>query len=553
MMQMQKPIHRAPRRFLFMPALLMCMIAFILLGAVVVPQTASAHASLVQAIPEAGTKLESSPPQVTVTFNEQLDAGLFYIKVFNHNGDDVTSNKAHMNKDQTGLELNLPKLPEGVYLISYHVISADGHPVGGSYPITIGNPPQEDVLDLPSAHAGHEHGAGPLTTKVLLQYASRGLWYLMILAMTGWVIWLRLPGAGGAEARKSLASWTLNLQRAQLVAFLLLIFTHIEDLLGGGGAEEIWKLFSATTIGISWALLLVLSFLGFVLVGRVMWLDLLWPLCLLAVKSFSGHAASFSPLWATIGLDFIHLVGAACWVGGLVLLYVKWRQKDYDVSSYMQKFSNMALISILVLTLSGSLSVLLFLPNLHYLLYSAWGILLLVKIGAVVLVMLIGLVIRLFMRKGMVNQSLLWVKLDLTLMVVIVLLVGLITYMAPIPVNEPLQWHQMGEKVHVSADITPKIQGTNTFVAKVFLPEKAGKPKQVLMILRYLDDKEIAPISVPLTVYEDKEKEESYGFAKFSYKAEGAYLPFRGNWELEMRVMDADDNETVYQKAFIVY
>ncbi|NOU75122.1 copper resistance protein CopC [Paenibacillus sp. LMG 31458] len=550
---MQRSLRYTAKRFLFMPSLFVCMLALILLSAVAVPQTASAHASLVQAQPEAGTKLENSPPQVAVTFNEQLDAGLFYIKVLDHNGDEITSNKAYMNKEQTGIILDLPKLTAGFYLISYHVISADGHPVAGSYPITIGNPPQEEALDLPSVYGGHDHGTGQLTTKDILQYASRGFWYLMILALTGWVIWLRLLGARGAETRKSLSAWTLNLQRAQLVALLLLIFTHIEDLLGGGGVEEIWKLFSATSIGISWALMLVLSFLGFVLIGRAKWLDLLWPLSFLAVKSFSGHAASFTPLWATIGLDFIHLVGAACWVGGLVLLYAKWRQKSDDVSAYMQQFSKMALISILVLTLTGSLSVLLFLPNLRYLLYTSWGILMLVKIGAVALVVLIGFIIRLNLRKQNAKQSVLWVKVDLTFMVIIVLLVGLITYMAPIPVNEPLAWHQMGEKVHVSADITPKIQGTNTFVAKVWLPEKAGKPKQVLMLLHYLDDKEMAPISVPITMYEDSTQEESYGFVKFSYKAQGAYLPFRGNWELEMRVMDADDNETVYNKEFMVY
>ncbi|UKS24678.1 copper resistance protein CopC [Paenibacillus sp. HWE-109] len=550
---MLKPIKRAYPRFILMPAMLIAMLMIMLLSVAIAPQSVSAHASLVQAVPEEGAKLESSPPQVTVTFNEPLDAGLFYIKVFNHDGEEITKSKAHLNKTQTGLELDLPKLSEGVYLISYHVISADGHPVGGSYPITIGNPPQEDTLDLPTAHAGHDHGGGPLTTKELLQYASRGLWYLMILALTGWVIWLRLPGVSSLETRKTLSAWTLNLQRAQLVGLLFLIFTHVEDLLGGGGTEELWQLFSATNIGISWVLLLVLSFLGFALVGRWKWFDVIWPISLLVVKSFSGHAASFSPLWATIGLDFIHLVGAALWVGGLILLYVKWRQKDTALSTYMQKFSNMALISILVLTLSGAASVLLFLPNLRYLLYSTWGILMLVKVGAVVLVMILGLVIRLYMRQKKAERSFIWVRLDLTLMVVIVLLVGIITYLAPIPVNEPLQWHQMGEKVHVSADITPKIQGTNNFVAKVFLPENSGKPKQVLMILHYTDDAEIAPISVPLALYEDKTQEESYGFAKFSYKAVGAYLPFRGNWDLEMRVMDPDDNETVYHKTFIVY
>ncbi|NOU99882.1 copper resistance CopC/CopD family protein [Paenibacillus planticolens] len=551
---MNRQQQNSRQRFWFLPAFLMCILAMMLLSSFVVPQSVSAHASLVQAIPESGAKLESSPPQVAITFNESLDAGLFYIKVFNRDGNEMTSNKAYLNKEQTTVLLDLPKLTEGVYLISYHVISADGHPIGGSYPLTIGNPPQEDSLALPSAHANHDHGSGPLTTKVLLQYASRGLWYLMLLALTGWVIWLRVLGKdGGKETGSALASWTLNLQRAQLVALLLLIFTHIEDLLGGGGMDELWKLFSSTGVGISWLILLVLSFLGFVLIGKLAWLDWIWPLGLLAAKSFSGHAASFSPVWATIGLDWIHLVGAAMWVGGLVLLYAKWRHKSNDISAYMSKFSKMALISIVVLTLSGVLSVVLFLPSLRYLLYSGWGILMLVKVGAVILVVLTAFVIRLLMRKKKAAQSFIWVRVDLTLMVIIVLLVGIITYVAPIPANEPLQWHQMGEKVHVSADITPKIQGTNSFTAKVFLPENSGKPKQVLMILHYMDDKEIAPIAVPIAAYEDKKDEESYGFAKFSYRAEGAYLPFRGNWQLEMRVMDADDNETVYRKDFIVY
>jgi copper transport protein len=550
---MRQSNSRTRNWLLRLPAVVVVVFALMLLSTMIAPPSASAHASLVKASPEAGAKLESSPAQVSVTFNEQLDSGLFYIKIYDHTGIEITKVKAQMNNEQTGIHLNLPKLTEGVYLISYHVISADGHPVGGSYPITIGNPPQEDVLDVPTAHTGHDHSSGPLTTKGLLQYASRGLWFLMLLVLTGWVFWLRLARPHNEEARTVLSAWTLNLQRAHIVALLLLIFTHIEDLLGGGGVDEVWQLLSGTNIGISWVCLVVLAFLGFVLVGRLVWLDVIWSLALLAVKSFSGHAASFSPLWATIGLDFIHLAAAACWVGGLILLYAKWRQNKTGIGSYMQKFSRFALMSILILTVSGTLSVLLFLPNLHYLVYTTWGILLLVKVGVVVLVALIGFVIRLFLRRKKVNQSIAWVKLDLSLMVVIVVLVGLITYMAPIPANEPLAWHQMGEKVHVSVDISPKVPGNNTFVAKVWLPEKSGQPKQVLLILHNKDDEEIAPISVPLTLYTDTTQEESYGFAKFSYTSEGPYLPFRGKWELEMRVMDTEDNETVYTKDFVVY
>jgi copper transport protein len=85
------------------------------------------------------------------------------------------------------------------------------------------------------------------------------------------------------------------------------------------------------------------------------------------------------------------------------------------------------------------------------------------------------------------------------------------------------------------------------------MPEKIGKPKQVQMILHYENDKKIAPIEVPLALYSDQTNEESYGFAKTSFKAEGAYLPFKGAWSLEVRVMDPEDNEKIYNKDFMVY
>ncbi|MNR40899.1 hypothetical protein D3C85_1592310 [compost metagenome] len=73
------------------------------------------------------------------------------------------------------------------------------------------------------------------------------------------------------------------------------------------------------------------------------------------------------------------------------------------------------------------------------------------------------------------------------------------------------------------------------------------------MVLTYMDDEEIAPIVVPLEPFTDKTQEESFGFAKYSYKAVGAYLPFRGNWSIQVRVMDSTDTERPYESTFIVY
>jgi copper transport protein len=535
-----------------LPIVLIILLLTLTLG--LTTRTASAHAALVQATPAANSHLQESPPLVSVTFNERLDEGLFYLKVIDQKGSAVTQQAAAMNAEHTGLELPLPKLSEGIYVISYHVISGDGHPISGSYPITIGNPPVSDHDGHAAEPAEHQHGdMQSISVSMLVQYASRGLWFFSMLALAGWVMWQRLPAAGGAAARQLLASWTQNLQRVHFVALLIMIFTHMEDLLGNGGVSELVQLFTGTGVGLSWSGLLVVSLLGFAVLQRWVWGDILWALALLAVKSSSGHAAAFPPQAVSIVLDFIHLVAAALWIGGLLLLAVQWRLKQENTTPLLEAFSKMALISIIVLTISGSASVLLFLPNLKYVFYSVWGILMLVKIALVVLVIVVAVFLRRAMRKRREQQIRRWFNIDFALMIAIVLLVGCITYMAPIPANEPLKWHVMGETMHMSAEITPKTQGANTFVVKVWLPEKAGKPKQVQMILHYEDDKQIPPIEVPLMAFSDQTEEESYGFAKTSYKAEGAYLPLRGKWSLEVRVMDPEDNETPYQKDFMVY
>jgi copper transport protein len=529
-----------------------------MLGLGLAPKGVGAHASLLTAVPEVNSKLQVAPQSIRLTFNERLDNGLFYIKVFDQQGDEVANEPAKMAEQQTVVEIPLPKLGEGIYIISYHVISADGHPVSGSYPMTIGNPPQPTAAPATNTSPvldPHEHGgASSFSISMVIQYLSRGLWYLTMLALTGWIVWLRVPKAGGQPIRKELQFWTQNLQRAHLIAVLLLIFTHIEDLLGNAGGDQILSFFLGTSVGNNWLALVGITIIGFIVLQRYLWLDMLWVAALLAVKSFNGHAITFSPKVATVLLDFIHLGASAIWVGGLVMLAARWNKNEAGTHLFLKSFSNWALAAIIVLTLSGSILVLLFLPNLKYLTYSTWGTLLLVKIGVVVLVAIVAGILRFYMKKQRENHVRMWFKIDFSLMLAILVLVGFISYMAPIPTNKPLgNWHVMGETIHMSADITPKVQGTNTFMTKVWLPEKLGKPKQVQMILKYKDDEDIAPIEVPLAPYEDKVQEESYGFVKHSYKTEGAYLPLRGGWTLEIRVMDSEDNETVYENSFIVY
>jgi copper transport protein len=76
------------------------------------------------------------------------------------------------------------------------------------------------------------------------------------------------------------------------------------------------------------------------------------------------------------------------------------------------------------------------------------------------------------------------------------------------------------------------------------------------VIVRLFDEteEEMAPIAVPIEPFEDKQMgEESYGMRKHSYRVSGDYLAYPGRWRLEVRVMDSEDNETVYTKPMMIY
>jgi copper transport protein len=147
--------------------------------------------------------------------------------------------------------------------------------------------------------------------------------------------------------------------------------------------------------------------------------------------------------------------------------------------------------------------------------------------------------------------------MDFAAMSIIVVIVGLMTFISPVPPNEPLYWHEMGEKVHMTVQVTPNVPGDNQFQVYVWLPKELGKPKQVMLRAQNQDKPELAPIDIPLVEFAGIGQDASFGtsetLTEFDYKAEGPFLPFPGLWKLEFRVMDSNDDETVYAKEVRLY
>src|SRR5690242_8776466 len=93
-----------------------------------------AHAVLQSSDPPKDGVAAVSPAQLTLTFNENVEVSFGSIRLFTCSGARVTTDAPHHGptSDATVL-VGIPKLEPGVYLVAWRVISADSHPVQGTY------------------------------------------------------------------------------------------------------------------------------------------------------------------------------------------------------------------------------------------------------------------------------------------------------------------------------------------------------------------------------------------------------------------------------------
>ena len=103
--------------------------------------TALAHARLAKATPSAGQTLATSPAAIALTFTEDLAAGSTG-SVADANGATVSIGATISAADRTQMSIALkPSLPNGVYKVSWHSISADdGDSLDGTFFFGVGVP-----------------------------------------------------------------------------------------------------------------------------------------------------------------------------------------------------------------------------------------------------------------------------------------------------------------------------------------------------------------------------------------------------------------------------
>ncbi len=292
----------------------------VLLGAA----PAGAHADLESTSPSGGGQVASEPDSVVLTFSEAVSLPARAIIVLDARFNRVdTGDPTHPAGDAAAAAVGLRRgLPDASYLVVWHVISDDGHPVSGTFTFGIGVP-ASPVL------AGAATSPDPLLAAVhwLAQFAALAGTLVLIGAVVLLLFVWPAGASSGAARRVVSGAWSAAL--AGTVLLLVVGGAYGE----GGGAADLLSTATLSAMVATTAGRLGVLRVGALLVGAAIWrhagrsgrlprwLDLVgvW-LFTVETFSFAGHAGhGTSPVLAST-VDLLHLSGAGVWVGGVVVI-----------------------------------------------------------------------------------------------------------------------------------------------------------------------------------------------------------------------------------------
>lgn len=371
-------------------ALLAVFVAGLLLG-IVGASPASAHARLVTSSPVDGDRLAASPSTVSFTFSEPVTTGLGGITVLNADAERVdtgTTNRPSPNQVSANLD---PDLPAGTYLAAYRVVSADGHIVTGAAAFGVG-----EVVDR-TAVEGLDVGRDTATW--LLSTVTGVALYGGVLMALGLGLFLTFIGEGGA-GRSTLVRWV----RIGTAVGALGAFGHLVARATEGTGRGVASAFESEVLGevlrqgrTGWWLLGVLVGLAVVLVGTSLAagsvrqaLVVYGTLLTAGAFALTGHTTTAEPAWLYGVADAVHLLVAAVWLGGLVGVAVVVGKGGSESGAVVRRFSTVALVSVVVLWLTGFVQAWWTVGSLGELTSSDYGRVLGVKLVVVVATMAIA-------------------------------------------------------------------------------------------------------------------------------------------------------------------
>ena len=387
----------------------------IVMGIVVFfPRATWPHAELLRSQPVAGSVIESAPREIHVWFSEPIEApSSTAVRVLDPEGVPVAADTTVAADDRTEMITRVTGQSAGTYTVRWRAISADGHPIDGTFVFSVGH--------VTALAAGADSDAP--TRFVGFQAVGRWL-HLLALSLVIGPAGLILLGVLPIELHKRL--WTLSTVGALLLIPAAVVMLVAQSAAVTGALREGLRFESVqhlllTRWGVIWAVRTILAIVvAAVLVRRhlprVRWVLVVMALsaALIVTTSLNGHPGATPPVWLSLTVDWAHTAASAMWIGGLfalVTVMLPWAStlapplRKVKLAAIVPPFSMMALICVQVLFVTGMYHTWAHVSGPGALTATAYGLTLLVKLGLVALTLAAGAVNLLIVKPRLASQT----------------------------------------------------------------------------------------------------------------------------------------------------
>jgi copper transport protein len=518
---------------------------------------ASAHAQLVSTTPGASAELAASPPEVEITFAEGVRVVPGGLRVLGQDGRRVDD--ARPRSSGSTVRLALPRLANGAYVVSWRVVSADGHPVRGAFTFRVGG-------------TGDQAIAGQLAEKLLVAGVSRtdtaalaaALRMLVFAAMAviiGGVAHVLFVdpfpshGASATVRRVTIAWGAIGLAAAAVTVFVYGPLVTGQSL----GAMSDGTLLDDTLgdrVGQALAIrAVVIGLLSAAVVGRLSASAgathrrasdaglLSLGIALAVTQAFTGHGAAGKHLAVALPATVVHVLAMGAWAGGLALLLVTLRRGGAvaDRLAATQRFSRVAGIAVGALVASGSVALWRQVGSVEAFRSTPSGRLLVIKLGLVAVLLLLGAKNRRALAdttspERAVTAVRRTIGVEIVGMVAVLVVTALVVNLAPARdvVSRPIALTVTTTTGLVDITVEPARPGRNELHIYALTKQGAARPVELIE----------ATLSNTAAGIDGLESQVVRAGANH-FQALGLDLPVKGTWRLDIAVkLDAFTEET---------
>ena len=492
---------------------------------------AHAHASLIRSEPADRAVVAQPPPKLTLTFNEPVSPLALRLV---HPTAEVMELKG-VETDGATIAVALPaSLPRGTHLLSWRVISADGHPVGGALTFSVGQP-----------------SSTPVSIQENNDIRLRGaIWLARFFLYLGLFV-----GVGGVFYSRWIAAWpplyrigtaVIVALACGLLAALVSVGLQGVDVLGLPLSDirevRVWGSGLATAYGLTLCIAVAALAFGLAAISVkgpiTRWYSALALGGVGAALAISGHAATAAPELATRPAVFLHGMSVAFWVGALLPL--AGALCGGDGRSELVRFSKAIPLPLLALVVSGLLLAIIQVQRPDALWTTSYGLILTGKLIAVCALLALAAMNRCLTPRvaaGDTGSARRLVRSILVELAIIAVILGLVASwrFTPPPRSllaaaaQPVHAHIHAEKAMADLQIKPTSADGRQITVSLLDGEFGPLPAKEVMLVLSKPEAGIEPLRLPATHVEAT-----------IWRIDGVRLPISGRWHARVEILVSD-------------